>query len=125
MTGRTGRLNVVITREGSLSPRSRSGSASPSRGGHNSVEEIVPQQVSVVLVQCCRNNVPQPLNLALTTDEKAAVQTQGIEQENIGAKRTQYVRSLDAHDVADFRVCLSPMNKRSVDAILLVYQANV
>ncbi|CAM9697850.1 unnamed protein product [Ectocarpus fasciculatus] len=41
---RTGRLNVVVTREGSLSPRSRSGSASPSRGSHHHIEQQLPQQ---------------------------------------------------------------------------------
>ncbi|CBN75316.1 hypothetical protein Esi_0078_0048 [Ectocarpus siliculosus] len=41
---RTGRLNVVVTREGSLSPRSRSGSASPSRGSHHHIDQQLPQQ---------------------------------------------------------------------------------
>ncbi|CAM9210904.1 unnamed protein product, partial [Ectocarpus sp. 6 AP-2014] len=41
---RTGRLNVVVTREGSLSPRSRSGSASPSRGSHHHTDQQLPQQ---------------------------------------------------------------------------------
>ncbi|CAM9401682.1 unnamed protein product [Ectocarpus sp. 13 AM-2016] len=40
----TGRLNVVVTREGSLSPRSRSESASPNRGSHHHIEQQLPQQ---------------------------------------------------------------------------------
>ncbi|CAM9130758.1 unnamed protein product [Ectocarpus sp. 4 AP-2014] len=48
---RTGRLNVVVTREGSLSPRSRSGSASPSRGSHHHIEQQLPQQRRVEFLQ--------------------------------------------------------------------------
>ncbi|CAN0545568.1 unnamed protein product, partial [Ectocarpus sp. 12 AP-2014] len=42
----TGRLNVVVTREGSLSPRSTSGSASPNRGSHHHIEQQLPQQMN-------------------------------------------------------------------------------
>lgn len=55
MMSRSPPLNVVISREGSLSPRSRSGSASPCRSHHQYADEdCIPQQVNkhIIYFKC-------------------------------------------------------------------------